>query len=139
MANSGDPNVLPVLVETREWMTGKSEIDDTKFRFRVCRNYFIEAFIVTKCNVFCAYFPDGTSRFRGPILFPLNPFFREPDSGLHAGLERIRLLHIALHSAIRSRIILAILFAIQIAILIALAIRLQSNTLSIVLSTRSTR
>ncbi len=53
----------------------------------------------------------------------------------HSGLERIRLLQIALHSAIRSTIILAILFAIHIAILMALAIRLQSNTLSIVLST----
>ncbi len=55
------------------------------------------------------------------------------------GLERIRLLRIALHSAIRSTIILAVLFTIQIAILIALAIRLHSNTLSIVLSTHSTR
>ncbi len=59
--------------------------------------------------------------------------------GLRAGLERIRLLHIALHSAISSTIILPILCAIQIAILIALEIRLQSNTLSIVLSTHSTR
>ncbi len=57
----------------------------------------------------------------------------------YSGLERIRLLQIALHSAIRSTIILAILFVIQIAILMPLAIRLQSNTLSIVLLTHSTR
>ncbi len=60
-------------------------------------------------------------------------------AALCTGLERIRLLQIALHSALRSTIILAILFAIQIALLMALAIRLQSNTFSILLSTHSTR
>ncbi len=75
--------------------------------------------------------------FMSSTVQQLEDSWRRADHINRSGTNTM--LQIALHSAIRNKIILAILFAIQIAILMALAIRLQSNTLSIVLSTHSTR